>query len=564
MRYFTGVIIACAALCVNFVSLDAWAESLKANSDVKDVTVYQNRAMITRTASVEVPKGAHEIVISKLSPTLDPNTIRVAGKADANVMIGTVNHNLINTPELTDERAKELNGKIQVLQDRLSLVQAEKQALNVQQKFLQNLGNHAQEQSNENITQLDLNVDQWGGAAQAIGQGMEAVLKQRVQLDITMRGINDEIAALQAEMNKLRGARKNFYEVSIAVEGTQDTTLDLELSYQIHNASWSPVYDARLSVNDDGKSELEIVQFGNVTQNTGEDWSNVKLTLSTAQPHRSTTLAELRPNWINIYPEGQRIMRNQVMSRSGIADFAAEGMAMDEVAQLSAAPSRAKAEAVHMDAVAESNGFAVEYVLAGLVDVPSDGSASKLRIAVADVSHEMQTHIRPQLSQNAFWVAKMTLQGDAPLLAGQASLYRDDAYIGKGYIPFLMPNKEHHMSFGINDLITVETKTLKEEEKEAGMVLSSNEFNRHMITEIENIGKEPYAILVQKRIPSSQNEELEVEIVRDQTTSGYVMDWNNVKGVLSWEAEIAPSKTKNYELGYELSWPKGYNLSGQY
>jgi uncharacterized protein (TIGR02231 family) len=334
----------------------------------------------------------------------------------------------------------------------------------------------------------------------------------------------------------------------------------------MHNASWRPVYDARLNMNADGKTTLDLIQFGNVYQSTGEDWNDIELTLSTAQPHRSATLPALRPNWVSIYAENAR-SKMSLGTSSGVGSSVNnyggfETFAQADSAELAAAPVMQKA-ATHKGATIESNGFTVEYKIAGLVDVPSDGSESKLRIGNADIKHQMETHIRPQLSQNAFWVANVTLQGDAPLLAGEVSLYRDDAFIGKSSLPFLMPNKGHDLSFGINDQITVAMKPLKEERKEAGMVLSSNTLTKHLVTEVENIGTRATSIILQKHIPTSRNKELEVEIDNAHTTKDYVEDVDNLKGILEWKTSIEPSQEQEFKLGYELSWPKGYNIQGR-
>ena len=80
--------------------------------------------------------------------------------------------------------------------------------------------------------------------------------------------------------------------VVITVECAEATDAELELTYQVHGAYWSPSYDVRVRANAD-KPSMKVYYFGKIHQSSGEDWNDVELTLSTAQPRLGGTLPKV-------------------------------------------------------------------------------------------------------------------------------------------------------------------------------------------------------------------------------------------------------------------------------
>jgi uncharacterized protein (TIGR02231 family) len=564
------------------LSAESLAAEFTTDSDVSAVTVYQNRAKVERSSMVKIPKGAHTVLIENLPTDLDVNSIRVAGEAIADVLIGTVKSEIKYTPHLTSEREKILQTQITKLQNDVKKLNAEKSALSTSQQFLQKLGEQARLRSGEDMAEMSLNSAEWLTAAQTIHKGMSDILSKKLDIDIKVKGVNDEIRALQQELNKSRGGQKSTYSVSVAVEADAATDLALDLSYFTYNATWQPLYDARLNKVDDGATSLELVQYGAVSQNTGEDWEDVALTLSTAQPNRNARLGALQSRWIDMYDlaMGKRMNeRNEFANRAAMAVEhsripmpQASGMADAEMAiedplsqwrksEAMGAPKIAKARV--RSAAIQSNGFTVEYSLPGKLDVKSDGSETKLRVGSADVTHKLKTVIRPQLSQAAYFIADMTASEDAPLLGGRVALYRDDAFIGNAQMPFVAAGKSHELSYGLNDNVQVAFKTLKDKSEEAGYI-SDNTRQKQMVAELENVSNETFDIALEMARPVSKNDDLSVTVQKDFTTKGYQDDWENVKGIMHWDGKLVPKTKAEYKLGYEITWPKGYQITGRY
>jgi len=558
------------ALCF-FLSVSSQAfatNDIIVESHLKAVTVYTNRAMLTRQATVDVPVGAHTIVFNNLSASLLQDSLRAEGKAIADVKFGAVSSKKIHGNELIAPHEKKLNDQLEALQDKRRSIEAEKQALSFKKTFFNTLSNQGALRSKENIAEINLKPEQWAAAAQAVYVGISDVLKSRITQDITLRSLNRQIAKIRKELNQLKTGQRSTYQVMIPVEASAATKLTVDLSYQLPNATWKPLYDARL---DTDKGTLELVQYGSVSQNSGEDWSGVALTLSTAQPHRGAGLPDLQTMWVNFYNKvtkdrgGMRNKRLEAYTQSGgVASYSNDGdvapMKMGFGTVGEALPALKEAKFVR--AVIETGGFVSEYKIPGPSTVKADGTESKLMIGTFDTDSEIRIQVKPQISSEAYLVPHLKLKGEAPILAGHVSLFRDGAFVGQSRLPLLRPGQESDLAFGIDDQISVRRRVLKDERSEAGIIARDNVQERYFVTELQNLHKEKVKIIVLETIPVPQNKQIGVEIVAGQTTSGYEKDKDNMKGLLRWELSLEPKQKSELRLGWKITWPKDQMING--
>jgi uncharacterized protein (TIGR02231 family) len=241
--------------------------------------------------------------------------------------------------------------------------------------------------------------------------------------------------------------------------------------------------------------------------------------------------------------------------------MAEKAIMMDQVA-MSPAEDKLKKEAEFQTAQIETGGFVSEYKIPGPASITADGTETKVMVGTFGTESTLQIHVKPQLSTEAFLVAKAKLKGDSPILAGQVSLFRDGAFVGKSNLPLLRPDEEHSLFFGADDQVSVKRKVLKDEKTEAGMILRDNIQERHFITEIQNLHTKPVTIVVKESTPVGRNDKITTDIVKSETTSGYEQDSANIKGLLRWEFTIEPKAKKDVKLGWKVTWPKDTNLSG--
>lgn len=542
----------------------ARADDINVATKLSAATIYAGsaRAKLTRDGSVQLPSGKHTLVFEGLPVNLMADSLRAEGKGQARVVLGALSHKVVNNTELVSKRERDLNAKKEELEAQKRVIETELAALTKKQRFLDNLNKQASTKISEEIGDLKLDPAQWLNAANALHESTSEILNTQLAKQIQIEEINKQVQKIKQDLAQLRTGQKQTYKISLPVEVKSGGNFQVALDYQIPNVSWRPVYDARLNTNN---GDLSLTQYGSVTQRTGEDWKDIALTLSTAQPSRGATVPNLSPMWVNLGQSYHKNARGGANYSGMVANQLSAPMAKMEMAEMDFADAEvlAAAPAEQIAATINNGGFNAEFMIPGAISIPADGTESKVLISPFETENKLEVHIKPQVSSAAFLVANATVKGDTPILSGPVSLFRDGSYVGQTHIPMLRPGKDYDLSFGIDDQIDVAYKTLKDERGEAGVLIGkSKTIERQTITEIQNLRKTPVDIVVMQSIPVSKNKEIEIEIDDDATTQGFEKDRDNIKGLTSWSFTLDPTAKKDIELGWSVSWPKDQNITG--
>ncbi len=560
----TRTFLVAAALLL--LPAQSFAEELKATSSITAVTVYADRASVTRTAVVELPAGANTITFDGLPVSLLADSLRSEGQSTGDVVLGAIESRVVSSAELAAPRERELNAKLQGLQDQRTMLNADQQALQQKQQFLSTLGQQANMRAREDLATVDLKPDQWASAANTLGTATGETLRAQAALTVQVRELDNQIAAVQTELMQLQTGARSSYQVGVPVETRAATRLTIKVTYQVPNAAWAPIYDARL---DTGSGRVKLTQFGEVRQQTGEDWTGVKLTLSTAQPARGVALPVLSPMWVNIYNNQQayRARREAAFDSAmsnvgGAADDKNMEMMVTSQAMPAAAPAPVMKEATFVAATLNAGGYVTEYEIAGPSTVLAEGTARKVMIGNLDITSDLVVKVKPQVDQQAYLVAVTKLAGETPLLPGRASLFRDGAFIGSANLPMLRPGEETDLGVGVDDQVVVKHNLVKDEAGQSGVISRDNTRLRQTITTVQNLHRTPVKVVLLQTVPAPQNEQIKLNLDRAYTTAGFDENLNNITGQLRWSATIAPQQKNETRLGWTLSWPKDSQITG--
>jgi uncharacterized protein (TIGR02231 family) len=529
----------------------AWAAAIEAPSRLVAATVYLDRATLSREAVVEVPAGAGVVVFRGLPADLLPDSLRAEGQGGGRVIFGALSHRLASQSELVAPREQELTAAIEQLQDQRQGVEAQRLALAAQRAFIENIGDTAQQRLAETLAELRLNPGEWAQAAQVIGRSLAEILQQDLAQQIALRELDRRLRALQEELAHLQTGQRQSHVVRLPLEADQATRLTIRLHYQVPGVSWHPVYDARL---DTASAQLDLVQYGAVRQRTGEDWQDIRLVLSTAQPQQGAALPDLPPLWVDFQAPLRKTAEKRLMMEAA-PPFAA-------TADMMMAPGGNQQEAGFADAEIRNAGLVTEYVIPGPVSIKADGSESKVLCATFTTQNRLEVQVKPQLSTHAFLVSRVVVKGESVLLPGPASLFRDGAYVGTVAVPLLRPGQEQEIGFGIDDRVSVSRHVLHDERSGPGLLARHNQLERHLATVVKNQGPRPVDLVVLETIPAPRQDRIKVDILREATTGTYQKDVNDVKGLLRWSVPLAAGAESRITLGWRLSWPADEQLSG--
>ncbi len=347
-------------------------------------------------------------------------------------------------------------------------------------------------------------------------------------------------------------------EVRIDLAAAAATKATLRVTYAVRNARWVPLYDTRLDTGTrDRKPALELVRRAEITQTTGEDWSNVALAVSTVRTARGGSAPDLSSLIVQYPPPPLGVIRG------GGADNKDLLRQQFDVAAPAAAPTSSavaeealKKPAYEQQATADVGGFHVTFKIPGRVSLGANEGAKSLRISTATIAPEIAVRSAPVLDPTAFLEASFKQSEDAPLLPGQVAIYRDGVYVGRGRMPAASKDETVRLGFGADDKVKIERSVVKRNEGSAGLIVATSKTDeRSFKTSVRNGHDFPVRVAVQDQLPVSENEDIQVEML-PSTTPPTTANVRDKRGVLEWAFEAKPGEVKDISFAWRVRWPK--------
>ena len=535
------------------VTYAAHAEELTVQSKIDAVTVFPRGAEIQRIAKVEVPEGSHTVILSDLPEGTDLNSIRVEGRASGNLEIGAVDARRTDILHRDNEQSKserrKLEDAIEEQSDRLAELNAKIESRLVQKRFVENLAGLPTAGGNTGGKDAGPQQD-WVQLLALIGTSLGEIQDAILQLRVSVRETTRKIEDLKKELAALAPQQIRRTEVKVNVIAASKLEADLTVKYQVRNARWTPLYDARLETGSRNvPSKLSLTRRASIAQQTGEEWKNVVVALSTARPSGRSGAPELYPLKVDFQPERPPAPLPRARTEAAVPQMSSRSLRSKKVAKPAVAMAvRERAADI------QASGFQATFKVPDRIDVAGTGDAKRVKIETINVEPSLVVRSVPKYDTTAFLYAKMTLpKGIAPLLRGRVILFRDKTYVGRGSLPQLASGEVHELGFGSDDAVRIKYNKIGETRGETGIISSSRTDQRKFKISIKNFHERPitYSILDQR--PESLNEEIKVELVGATKPSK-----SNVKdrrGVLAWEGKLGSEQEKIIDFGYVVSWP---------
>ncbi len=363
---------------------------------------------------------------------------------------------------------------------------------------------------------------------------------------------------MEKKISELAPARIERTEVKVYVSAGAPLEADVTVRYQVPDASWVPLYDARLASG--GKTAapaLELTRRASIQQASGESWDDVALTLSTTRPTAGASAPELRPMTVDFEPEFvPRPMASPAPASVSARSMADDG-AMAEAAGESAPeePARKlKAVVRQVNAEIMTAPFQALFAVPGRTTIANTGEAKRVQLQTDLIEPELAVKTTPKEDAKAYLYAKLMLpKTSSPMLPGEVSLFRDGTFVGTNKLPVLSPGEEHELGFGIDDLVRVKHALLEEKRGETGLISTSKTDSRNYRITIKNMHERAVNLVVFDQIPASQNQDIRVEL--NSRTPPTKQNVEDKRGVLAWESKLEPDGEQVIDFGYRVTWP---------
>jgi len=540
-----------------FAAGTASAAEIDVVSTIDRVTVYRDRAEVTRRGSVELAVGKHELIFDGLPAGVDPDSLRVSGKGTAAVTIGGVEARRKYHAEEQVERIRELEQQIEALNDEMKRVESGIKLIEGQREFLRSIRVPSLGDLPKEYELPKPSLANWQSILDLRATKFSELSAQQLEHERRKRELERQIEALNNELNKLRrGPGRSTVSAVVDLDVERAGAQTLELTYMVRPAGWLPLYDVRLDAE---AKKVDLTYLGTVVQKTGEDWLDVKLTLSTAQPQVGASAPELRPIHLAAYegrPKASQaapppMMMPEARDAAGIVPRRVS----DEVrlqtldALYAAVPEQATVQAV---------GPLVLFEVPGREDVPSDGNPHRATVTTEFFEAELEHIAVPKLVPHTFLKAKLTNDSEKALLAGKANVFVDGNFVGTGILDSVAAGEEFEQGFGADESVKVERTELKDLTGKSGILNNRKSVARGYKIEVTNYRDEDVHVTLLDQIPVPQDEEIKVTLgsLNLQPTE------KTEQGAIRWEIKLAPREKKEVQFEYLVEYPESRQLVG--
>lgn len=527
------------ALCLCLFPIPALADTIEAPSQVAAVTLYPWGASVERQVTLDLPAGRQEVLIPDLPADTFAETLRVS--APAGVTIGAVNLLTGRLPPVDDtpspavqaaeDEVERLEIALQARDAAIAAIRLKATAAQEQIGVLRGLG-RAESATAEEARALSRMV---GEEALAALQAAHAAEQEALAAE---RARKDDVTALekaQAALAALTTGATDHAALALVVDSAGGPAV-IGVTTFTENAGWMPAYDLRLATD---PAALTLDRAVLVRQASGEDWSDVNLTLSTARPADQS-----RPG--SLYPDLRQIGDEEK----------AERMASDAVGlvAMEAAPAPVVADAMAV----EMMGATVTYTYPAPVTLRDGVEDLRLALDRLDLTPEVYAMAVPRRDDTAFVMAEFTNTSAEPFLPGMAMLYLDGALVGGEQLDLLAAGDTTEVGFGPIDGMRVTRIVPERVEGDRGVITKSTELTEVAVLAVENLTPRDWPLRVLDQVPYSEQEDLEITYSADPPETDRDMDGQ--RGFLEWRMDLKAGEKAEIRLEQTLRWPEGQVL----
>jgi uncharacterized protein (TIGR02231 family) len=525
-----------------------FSDEIVSQSSISAVTVFPDRASVTREADLTLVPGIHSVVFSGLPATLISNSVRVSGKGTALVKVLGVD---ISTqflessllPEI-DKLQKEIDSvqlEIEKIKDKIDVLES-------QEKFLKSIEVSTSSQASQEILLGKPDIQSWEKVINFLSAKLQDVKQSELECKKTLTEQQAKLETLKKKLESIKPQKPlEGKRVTVLLESSRSGDFKLNLFYTVTNARWTPLYTLR-AIPD--SSEIELALQANIQQKSGEDWQDVDALLSTSSPALATNPPVLNPWILDVYvPRAEVKTEKAKIYRGGVVGGVMGGV-VGEV--------EAPTEAEMASAGIVETGLHLNFEIKRKVQIPSDGAPHKVPIDSQKMNVRFNYICVPKLKEAAFLRGKLKNTLSYPFLSGKADIFILQDYVGSAVLPFVAAEEEAEMFFGEDSQVRVKHEQVKREKTAPGFLSKTEKLRLVYKITIQNLRKYQVEAEILDQIPVSQNSKVEVKEVNISPPPTK----KDEKGILSWLLTLAPLEKREILVDFTIEYPKDANIIG--
>ena len=501
------------------------------------VTAYRGRAWIERAVSANLQPGIHTLVFNDLPARWQPETIQASVSGDANVLA-------IDT---STRQVSSGTGDLKNLQDEVESARSDLQSARDQLTVLEaSIGFHetmmkkASAAAGEYLGTDGFDITSVKSQSEYFSSSLAELLAQIQQVNVLIGQKERQFEIAQSRLDQAGDSTRTQREAIVELMVNSEGEVGMTLGYLVSDANWSPRYDVRGDLNS-GKLAMEY--GAQIHQQTGEDWNDVELVLSTARPSRASNPPSMSPVFVDIYaPPPPAAGR-----RRGAGKMEADSMAYGGMIASAA-----------VDARVQGGGSSVTFTLPRRTTVETNSEAAqRTRITEFDTDVDFVHVAMPVLTDEIYLRGRFQNTSDYQLLPGEAGIFMGGDYVGMAQIGSSAPGSELEMYFGVDPAMSAIRTMLTKNTGETGVFGGWLKTSYDFVLKIENGTDREARIELWDRRPISRSDEIQVAVenlsMPLSTNQNYLQD-AFPQGLMRWDLEVAAGSVgkKSFVVSYDL------------
>ncbi|XP_012937277.1 protein F37C4.5 isoform X1 [Aplysia californica] len=547
----------------------------KQNNEVKlavekcpltSVTVFKDRAEVSRSVETSVKAGTNELKITGLVD-IEQDSIRVEGRGQATIAEVSFQFTYCNEDEASmSEKEKTLTEELKVLKEQKKSQDSEAQLSLLQKQWgvLDRFATNAARGSQDTNSGFKLDEQYFKGMKdflqhfRDVGEQLDA---ETLEVKEKREEIDEKIQQVESNLQEVRGNRRRstcIRECIIVLEAEAETAVQLKLSYVVLSASWVPSYDLRMNTED---GVLSVSYFGLISQNSGEDWTNVKLHLSTAEPSVGGTIPILPQTQVNLF---KPVVHLKPKSSGSVLTFRSSARSASSTSQ--AYDDRLQRQASPMSAVPvkiQETTVSASYEIVRQSSIPSDNTSHKVTVGIMELKPTMTYVSIPKVVPHAFLQAKVVNTSKFTLLPGKSNIFLDNSFVAKAELQAVAPKEEFECSLGVDPGVRVTYKPLVKVNSSSGIISRVKVVSHEQAIEVKNVHNYPVTVAVKDNLPRSLDEKVKVVLQSPYIDAKHPEKSEatlTVDNTVVWEVKVGALNKSDLLLKYSIELPMGEDL----
>ncbi len=526
--------------------------SINVFSQIKEVVVYKDRALITRVEKDKNNIGIHEIVFKSIPIHTDKESLRARGLATKGSGLKILDIKIIKKydKKTSEEEWKKIEIQIDEANEEVSILKAELKRIEDQKKFMEIFSMQTKKSNNEDLDKGSFSTKQWAEAYNYYQAQIKILDTEYFKNIKEIKKIEERIKILKDKYSAIKN-KGTYYSLDAVVsyQLKKDSNIEIILTYIVPGTYWYPIYDCRLDL---AQKELTIEYYAKVYQNTGEDWNNIKLVLSTARPDLSGQIPDVFPWQLDFY-DYKRIEKDKSVKKD--FKFSPKSTKAEEPELMIDVETGEKEEQYQADI--DSKGISINYSILQATTIPSGREQTRVTISTGiKLIPQLSWAIVPRYNSSSFLKGKIKNNSDFIFLPGKLSLFVDDSFIGKSNIDLINPNQEFDLSLGRDPRVEAEFKLV--DVNKGKKIGKFYETRKYLIT-IKNNSNEDVKINIKDVIPKSlQPKKIVIKVIKINPEPNEIKE----ESICSWDVEIKKGNKIEITEEWQIEYPEGTNISG--